>query len=71
LEAVSVLRLPFLGDRFSVQGVGGAVTTGFLCQAGVQLGEMQLSLREILACEAVMVGGQNQMILGRDILNLS
>jgi Aspartyl protease len=70
LEAVSVLRLPFLGDRFPVQGVGGATPTGFLCQAGIRLGAMQLSLMEILACEALIVGGQDQMILGRDILNL-
>jgi hypothetical protein len=70
LEAVSVLRLPFLGDRFPVQGVGGATTIGFLCQAGIQMGTVQLSLLEILACEARIVGGQDQMILGRDILNL-
>jgi predicted aspartyl protease len=70
LEAVSVLRLPFLGDRFPVQGVGGATTMGFLCQAGIQLGTIRLSLLEILACEALIVGGQDQMILGRDILNL-
>jgi predicted aspartyl protease len=70
LEAVSVLRLPFLGDRFPVQGVGGATTMGFFCQAGIQLGTIQLSLMEILACEALIVGGQDQMILGRDVLNL-
>jgi hypothetical protein len=38
LEALSVLRLPLLGDRFPVQGVGGATTTGFLCQAGIHVG---------------------------------
>jgi hypothetical protein len=41
LEALSVLRLPLLGDRFPVQGVGGATTTGFLCQAGIHVGVMQ------------------------------
>jgi predicted aspartyl protease len=70
LEALSVLRLPLLGDRFPVQGVGGATTTGFLCQAGIHVGVMQLSLIEILACEALVLGGRDQMILGRDILNL-
>jgi predicted aspartyl protease len=70
LEAVSVLRLPLLGDRFPVQGVGGATTTGFLCQAGIYGGVMQFSLIEILACEALVLGGRDQMILGRDILNL-
>jgi predicted aspartyl protease len=70
LEVVSVLRLPFLGDRFPVQGVGGAMTTGFLCEAGIQLGEIRLPLLEILTCEAIVVGGHDQMILGRDVLNL-
>jgi predicted aspartyl protease len=70
LEALSVLRLPLLGDRFPVQGVGGATTTGFLCQAGIYVGVMQLSLIEILACEALVLGGRDKMIFGRDILNL-
>jgi hypothetical protein len=70
LEAVSVLRLPFLGHRFPVQGVGGATATGFLCQAGMQLGEIHMPLLEILACEAIVLGGVNQMLIGRDVLNL-
>jgi Aspartyl protease len=69
LEAVSVLQLPFLGHKFPVQGVGGATTTGFLCQTGLWFGEMQFPLLEILACEASVVGGHDQMIIGRDILN--
>jgi predicted aspartyl protease len=69
LEAVSVLQLPFLGHKFPVQGVGGAMTTGFLCQTGLWFGEIELPLLEILACEAIVVGGRDQMIIGRDILN--
>jgi hypothetical protein len=69
LEAISVLQLPFLGHKFPVQGVGGAMTTGFLCQTGLWFGEMQFPLLEILACEANVVGGYDQMIIGRDILN--
>jgi predicted aspartyl protease len=70
LEAVSVLRLPLLDERIPVTGVGGAVTKGFLCQAGIQFGDLHLSLMEIVACESVAIGGRDQMIIGRDILNL-
>lgn len=70
LEAVSILRLPFLGDRFPVEGVGGAMTTAFLCEVEIQFGEIRLPLLEILSCEAIVVGGTDQMIMGRDILNL-
>ncbi len=69
LEAVSILRLPFLDERIPVVGVGGAITNGFLCQAGVQFGDVRLSLLEMIACESSSTGGRNQMILGRDILN--
>jgi hypothetical protein len=46
------------------------MTNGFLCQTGLWFGEIQLPLLEILACEAIVVGGRDQMIIGRDILNL-
>jgi predicted aspartyl protease len=70
LEAVSVLRLAFLAGRVPVCGVGGATTRGFLCKTGVQLGELCLPEIKIVACEAVAIGRRDQMIIGRDILNL-
>jgi hypothetical protein len=70
LEAVSVLRLPLLDERIPVMGVGGAVTKGFLCRMGIQLGEMQLPRIKVVACEAAAIGARDQMIIGRDILNL-
>ena len=69
LEVVSVLRLPFLNDRVSVTGVGGAVTNGFPCQVDLQFGELQLPLLEVVSCEAFRIGRPRQMIIGRDILN--
>ena len=69
LEAVSTLRLPLLDGRVPVVGVGGAMTMGFPCQANLQLGEIQLALLEVIGCEAMAIGGQDQMIIGRDILN--
>jgi predicted aspartyl protease len=70
LEAVSVLRLPLLDERVPVVGVGGAVTNGFFCRAEIQLGDKRLSMVKIVACEAAAIGRRDQMILGRDILNL-
>jgi hypothetical protein len=70
LEAVSVLRLAFLGGRVPVNGVGGATTIGFLCKAGIQFGELYLPEIKIVACEAEAIGTRDQMIIGRDILNL-
>jgi hypothetical protein len=70
LEAVSVLRLPLLDERVPVMGVGGAVTKGFLCRMGIQLGETQLPRIKVVACEAAAIGARDQMIIGRDILNL-
>ena len=69
LEAVSTLRLPLLDGRVPVVGVGGAKMMGFPCQANLQLGEIQLALIEVIGCEAAAIGGQHQMIIGRDILN--
>jgi predicted aspartyl protease len=69
LEAVSVLRLVFLGNRVPVTGVGGATTRGFLCKTGIKLGEIQLPMVNIVACESFVLGGRDQMIIGRDILN--
>ncbi|NJN49599.1 MAG: hypothetical protein HC805_07325 [Alkalinema sp. RL_2_19] len=69
LEAVSILRLPLLDERVPVMGVGGAITRGFLCKTAIQFGPIALSLVNVIACEAVAIGGQNQMIVGRDILN--
>jgi hypothetical protein len=69
LEAVSILRLPLLDERVPVMGVGGAITRGFLCKTAIQLGPIELPLINVIACEAVAIGGQNQMIIGRDILN--
>jgi predicted aspartyl protease len=69
LEAVSVLRLAFLGGRVPVNGVGGATTRGFLCKTGIQLGELHLPEVKIVACEAAAIGARDQMIIGRDILN--
>lgn len=70
LEAVSILRLMLLDERVPVRGVGGAITKGFLCQAGIQLGGLRMPLMEILACGATVVGGRDQMLIGRDVLNL-
>jgi hypothetical protein len=70
LEAVSVLRVAFSGSRVAVDGVGGATTRGFLCKAGIQVGELRLPEINIVACEAAAIGSRDQMILGRDILNL-
>jgi Aspartyl protease len=69
LEAVSVLRLPLLDERVPMAGIGGAITKGFLCQTGIQPGEIRLSLLELVACESSAIGAGNQMIIGRDILN--
>jgi Aspartyl protease len=69
LEAVSVLRLAFLGNRVPVTGVGGATTRGFLCKTGIKLGEIFLAAVNIVACESIVLGGRDQMIIGRDILN--
>ena len=69
LEAVSILRLPLLDERVPVMGVGGAVTNGFLCRSRIQLGEMWFPSMKLVACEAMVVGGRDQMIIGRDILN--
>jgi predicted aspartyl protease len=69
LEAVSVLRLPLLDERVPVMGVGGAITRGFLCKTAIQLGPIGLPLINVIACQAAAIGGQNQMIVGRDILN--
>jgi hypothetical protein len=49
LEVVSVLRLSFLEGKVPVRGIGGAITKGFLCQAGMYLGEIQLPLIEVVA----------------------
>jgi Aspartyl protease len=70
LEAVSILRLAFLGNKVPVSGIGGATTPGFLCKSGMQLGQIRLPAVNILACESIVVGGRDQMIIGRDILNL-
>jgi predicted aspartyl protease len=70
LEAVSVLRLSFLGNRVPVTGVGGATTRGFLCKTGIKLGEIRVPTVNIVACESLVLGGRDQMIIGRDILNL-
>jgi hypothetical protein len=70
LEAVSVLRLALLGGRVPVNGVGGATTRGFLCKTGIQFGELCLPEIKIVACEAAAIGARDQMIIGRDILNL-
>jgi Aspartyl protease len=69
LEAVSILRLPLLDERIPVLGVGGAVTKGFLCRVGIQIGEIQLPRIKVVACEAAAIGARDQMIIGRDILN--
>jgi Aspartyl protease len=69
LEVVSILRLPLLDERVPVMGVGGAITRGFLCKTAIQLGPIELPLINVIACEAAAIGGQNQMIIGRDILN--
>ncbi len=69
LEAVSILRLPLLDERVPVMGVGGAVTNGFLCRSRIQLGEIWFPSMKLVACEAMVVGGRDQMIIGRDILN--
>lgn len=69
LEVVSILRLPLLDERIPVMGVGGAVTNGFLCRSRIQLGEMWFPSMKLVACEAIVVGGRDQMIIGRDILN--
>lgn len=69
LEVISVLRLPLLGKKVSVVGVGGAVTVGFPCRADIQLGERRLSPPRIVGCDAAAIGMQSQMIIGRDILN--
>jgi predicted aspartyl protease len=70
LEAVSILRLPLLDERVPVVGVGGAVTNGFFCRANLQIGEKRLARVSMIACEASAIGRRDQMILGRDILNL-
>jgi hypothetical protein len=70
LEAVSILRLPLLDERVPVMGVGGAVTNGFLCRSRIQLGKIVLPSIKLVACESIVVGGRDQMIIGRDILNL-
>jgi Aspartyl protease len=70
LEVVSVLRLAFLAGRVPVSGVGGATTRGFLCNAGIQMGEICLPKIKVVACEAAAIGRRDQMILGRDVLNL-
>lgn len=70
LEAVSVLRLAFLAGRVPVNGVGGATTRGFLCDAGIHMGELYLPKIKVVACEAAAIGRRDQMIVGRDILNL-
>ena len=46
-----------------------AVTNGFLCRSRIQLGEMWFPSMKLVACEAIVVGGRDQMIIGRDILN--
>ncbi len=70
LEVVSILRLAFLAGRVPVNGVGGATTRGFLCDAGIQMGEIYLPKIKVVACEAAAIGWRDQIILGRDILNL-
>ena len=50
-------------------GVGGAVTNGFLCRSRIQLGEIWFLSMKLVAREAMVVGGPDQMIMGRDILN--
>jgi predicted aspartyl protease len=69
LEAVSILRLPLLDERVPVMGVGGAITNGFLCRSRIQVGELWFPSMKLVACEAMVVGGRDQMIIGRDILN--
>ena len=69
LEVVSVLQLPLLDGRVPVAGVGGAVTKGFPCQADLTIGPFSFSLLELIACESIAIGGYDQMIIGRDVLN--
>ena len=69
LEAVSVLQLPLLKGRESITGVGGANTIGYACRANLEMGEMRFEGIKLIACEAQLMGGQQRMILGRDVLN--
>ncbi|MEO1791807.1 MAG: retropepsin-like aspartic protease [Cyanobacteria bacterium J06629_19] len=70
LEVVSVLRLKLQAERVPITGVGGALTMGFSCWVNLQIGAIEVPLVKVASCEATAIGGQGQMIIGRDILNL-
>jgi hypothetical protein len=70
LEAVSVLQLPMLKTRESVTGVGGGNTIGYPCRVSLEFAGCLFIGVKVIACEARLLGGDRQMIMGRDILNL-
>ncbi len=69
LEAVLVLQLPLLKTQVPVMGIGGGVTTGFLCRARLHFGDIRIPLLKVASCAAFSIGKPGQMIIGRDLLN--
>jgi hypothetical protein len=69
LEVVSILQLPVLKMKESITGVGGGNTIGYPCRASLAFAECSFTGVMVIACEARLIGGDQRMILGRDILN--